>query len=310
MSPMNQSSVNTAHAPIRLLFTVHAIVLLLILNPFAMADIGLKPAEREKTEFDLKELLIPLPTTPEKPVMNSGANQKRGHGDLDDPCLPSLYNDWGEFSDEMEEHRRSNRIVGARISIDPTNYQICLEALLENGSIKEIIRQNAAVGDRKTPTPEGFFFINHIYCYPDVLFFGENSTPVRGLYGGFFAPLLLCDENRNCKRFNNLGLHGFQAAHHPNPGAIVPSTIGAVSAGCVRLSDPCGFKMELIRIVGIGSLRKNDRGYYHWLKMPVQVVVHGNEIQDADQTTIVSILENSISTMGTEFSNMLKWLYQ
>ena len=62
--------------------------------------------------------------------------------------------------------------------------------------------------------------------------------------------------------------------------------------------------------MGIGSLRKNDRGYYHWLKMPVQVVVQGNGIIDADQTTIVSMLENSIATMGEEFSNMLKWLYQ
>lgn len=307
---MNRFTVNMAYASIRLLFTVHAIVLLSIFSPFANADIGVEPVGREKTEFDLKELLSPLPTTTEKPATNSGRDRKSGDGDPDDPCLPSLYTNWGEFSDEMEDYRRSNRIIGARISIDPSNYQIFLEAILENGSTKEIIRQNAAVGDRKTPTPQGFFFINHIYCYPDVLFFGEDSTPVRGLYGGFFAPLLLCDEKRNCKRFNNLGIHGFQAAYHPNQAAIVPSTFGPVSAGCVRLSDPCAFKMELIRIVGLGSLRKNDRGYYHWLKMPVQVVVRGNGIIDADQTTIVSMLENSMATVGEEFSNMLKWLYQ
>ncbi len=306
---MIQSIVKLGGALNRPLSTLFAIMLLFCAHPCAMADISLESVDRENPLIDFTKAPKIVTTIPESPMNPSESDEER-RNDLDDPCLPAIYKDWSEFSIDMEDYRSSNRIVGARIAIDPANYQLCLEAILKNGTTKEIIRQNVAVGNGKTPTPEGSFFINHVYCYPDVLFFGENSKPVKGLYSGFFAPLLLCDQSRNCRRFNELGLHGFHAAHHPNPASINPHTFGAVSAGCVRISDPCGFKMELIRVVGIGSLRKNDRGYYHWLKKPVQVVVQGDDIHDADQTTIVSILGNSVSTMGVELSNIIKWLYQ
>ena len=306
---MIQEIRNIVYAPIKPHLSFCAMLLLLCVHTWAMADISLESIEREKKHDHFLEAPEEAINIPEGPVVPPGAIEQRAH-DLDDPCLPALYKDWSEFSIDMEDYRRSNQIVGATISIDPRNYQIRLEAILSNGGKKEIVRQNVAVGDPKTPTPDGFFIINHIYCYPDVLFFPENSKPIKGLYRAFFAPLHLCDQGRNCRRFNHLGLHGFHAAYHPNSGSINQQTFGAVSAGCVRISDPCSFKMELIRVIGIGSLRKNDRGCYHWLKKPVQVVVREEEIHHDNQTTIASILEESISTLGLEFSNIFKWLYQ
>ena len=306
---MIQAIRNVVYAPVKLHFYFCAMFLLLCVHTWAMADMSVESIEREKKLNHLLEEPEEVIVVPEKPVVSPGVNERRAH-DIDDPCLPALYKDWSEFSIDMEDYRRSNKIVGASISIDPANYQIRLEAILSNGKKKEIIRQNVGVGGPTSPTPEGFFIINHIYCYPDVLFFPENSEPIKGLYSGFFAPLHLCDQGRNCRRHNDLGLHGFHVAHHPNSDSINHQTFGAVSAGCVRVSDPCSFKMELIRLVGIGSLRQNDRGYYHWLKKPVQVVVQGEEIHDADQTTIASILEESISSFGLEFSNIIKWLYR
>lgn len=227
----------------------------------------------------------------------------------DDPCLPPLYKDWSEFSADSEDYRRRNGITGARILINLETYNIALEAIIPGGENKLVLSQNVAVGDTRTPTPQGSYILNHIYCYPDVLFFGDNSKPVSGLYNGFLAPLLVCDENMNCRRIKELGIHGFQGKFHPNLSAVNLETFGAVSAGCIRIPDPCSFKMELIRTVGIGPMKNNDRGSYHWLKKPVEVLAYKKDLETGENT-LVSILEESISTLGSEISNIVKSLYK
>ncbi len=270
----------------------------------SLADLGLQPLRAQTGLLDHTKESATGAITNDPPVLKQNA--------IDDPCLPSLYKDWAEFSLDSEDYRRSNRITGARIRVDLEKCRMTLDAILTDGTTRAVIDQNVAVGDPKTPTPVGALVMNHVYCYPDVLFFGEKSGPVHGLYNGFFAPLLKCDENGNCSRFNELGLHGFQAGNNPNQAPINPATFGAISAGCVRVSDPCALKMELIRLVGVGPLRKNDRGSYHWLRKPVQVVIRGVETQEQDreEVTLVSIIQDSISSLGSDFSNMLRWLTQ
>lgn len=227
----------------------------------------------------------------------------------DDPSLPSLYKDWSEFSADSEEYRRKNRIAGARIVINLQSYNLVLEAISDNGDTKSVVSQNVGVGNIQSPTPEGEFIINHIYCYPDVLLFDANSNPVPGVYDGFFAPLLVCDGKSNCRRVKELGLHGFQGKFYPNFAGINPGTSGAVSAGCVRIPNPSSFKMELIRVVGIGPIKKNERGSFHWLKKPIPVVVRGYDY-DQEMPTLVSIIEQSISSIGGELHNIFKSLYE
>lgn len=279
------------------------ILIILFFSSRTLADMALEPITPSHKPTGLTADSLKAPENSEQSTVKENA--------VDDPCLPPLYNDWEEFSSYSEDYRRNNNMAGARIVIDLVNFRMVLEAVIRDGTTRAIIEQNIAVGDPKTPTPVGSFIMNHIYCYPDVLFFGDGSTPVHGLYNGFFAPLLVCDENANCRRFNELGLHGYHAtALTSDSVSMSPSTFGALSAGCVRISDPCSFKMELIRVVGIGPLKKNDRGSYHWLKKPVQVVVKGEESPYAEGETIASILKNSISNLGDQFSHIFNWLNQ
>jgi len=171
-----------------------------------------------------------------------------------------------------------------------------LEGVRKDGSVEEVYRTHVGLGDVNSPTPDGNFVINHIYCYPDVVFFTVSGDRVPGLYNGFFAPLLLCEDRKHCKRFRDLGIHGFQgsAARRHNVSVASMDTYGAISAGCIRVPDPCRLKSELIRLVGIGPVKTNDRGTYHWLAKPVEVVIAGRYPGTEDQMTLVSIFEQSL----------------
>jgi len=214
----------------------------------------------------------------------------------DDPCLPALYKDWLEFSLATHENGSKAAIENIRVLINRSNYYLSLEVVEKGRAPRECYRTTVALGDPSSPTPSGRFVINHIYCYPDVLFFDSASEKVSELYNGFFAPLLLCEEyGGRCSRYNDLGIHGFRGSAHPNFSAIRPDTYGAVSGGCIRLPDPCSFKHELIRAVGVGPVKKNDRGSYHWLRRPVEVLIEGNYPGAAEDITIVDIVQKSLT---------------
>jgi hypothetical protein len=189
----------------------------------------------------------------------------------EDTCLPSIYKDWYELNRHV---RQSDALLNKsiRIVIDRSMFNLLIEEMNSEGDPEEIYRTQVALGDLRSPTPVGTFIINHIYCYPDVLFFGPSQQVVPHLYHGFFAPLLLCQPTGTCERFRDLGIHGFLPDARPN-SAIRPETFGAVSAGCIRLPDPCAFKHHLLRRVDLGPLKRNDRGSYHWLKKPVEVLI-------------------------------------
>lgn len=205
-----------------------------------------------------------------------------------DPCLPGLYRDWRELSIHNREGFTETRFKGARIVIDHKTFQLVLQGVLSDGSVEDVYETHVALGDAETPTPGGSFVINHIYCYPDVVFFDSSQEKIPALYKGFFAPLLACDEHGNCERFRELGMHGFEPSAYPQPDRIRPETFGAVSGGCIRLPDPCQFKTALIRLVGLGPLRKNDRGCYHWLNKPVEVRI------SEDDGILASILDGGL----------------
>jgi hypothetical protein len=72
-----------------------------------------------------------------------------------------------------------------------------------------------------------------------------------------------------------------------------------VSSGCIRIPNPCEFKTQLIRAVGIGPIRRNDRGCYHWLDKPVEVFIVDQE------TTIVSLVRGGLAQIGNRLKNLL-----
>jgi hypothetical protein len=222
-----------------------------------------------------------------------------------DPCLPGLYRDWLEFSLDQEEFRKNHGIVGARILIDRMKYQIRIQALIRDGTNRDSYRGAVALGALKSPTPKGRFIINHIYCYPDVIFFAPESQPVSNLYMGFFAPLQICDESGHCERYHELGLHGFERSAHPNPTSLHPGLYGPVSGGCVRVADPCSLKRHLIRLVGVGNLRNNDRGSFHWLRKNVEVVVFDEESEPDEALTLAKILEEGIVSLGSGLRSVM-----
>jgi len=215
-----------------------------------------------------------------------------------DPCLPGLYRDWREFSVDQIEFRKKHGIVGAKIEIDRMRYQLRLLALMVDGSTRETYRGNVAVGALKSPTPKGSFTINHIYCYPDVIFFASQSQPLANLYRGLFIPLQICDGFGRCERYNELGLHGFELSAHPNPETTQPGVFGPTSAGCVRIADPCAFKRHLISLIGVGKVLKNDRGSYHWLNKNVDVEIFDQESELEETVTLAKILEEGITSIG------------
>jgi hypothetical protein len=223
----------------------------------------------------------------------------------DDPCLSPLFRDWREFSQHVRETNPDVSCAAVRIVVDRSTFTIRVECQRRNGSTETSYTSAVGVGDFNSPTPEGSFIVNHIYCYPDVMFFGQKDERIPGLYNGFFAPLLSCDEAGRCHRHQDLGIHGFQASAHPNPRNLRPETAGAVSAGCIRVPDPCRMKHELIRLVGVGPLRRNDRGFYHWLNRPVEVVVEGTYPGGGDQTTVAGIVEQGVSELQRGLRNLL-----
>ena len=84
-----------------------------------------------------------------------------------DPCLPVLYNDWQELSKEEQGGRR-RAYAAFRIFINRTNLMLTFEGLRRDNMFEEIYSTHVGLGEINSPTPEGTYIINHIYCYPDV----------------------------------------------------------------------------------------------------------------------------------------------
>jgi hypothetical protein len=217
----------------------------------------------------------------------------------EDPCLPDGFREWHEVSIQGRDESDARQFVGARVIVDRSNYHLFVEGIRPDGSVEDIYNTRVGLGDVETPTPEGRFLINHLYCYPDVLFFGENKEKIPGLYGGFFAPMLACDESGKCRRFRDLGIHGFDPDSYPHPEAIKTDSFGPSSAGCIRVPDPCAFKKTLIRLVGVGPVKRNERGCYHWLNRPVEIWVVD------DSGILLSIVRNGFHAAGAGLGALL-----
>jgi len=209
-----------------------------------------------------------------------------------DPCLPVLYNDWQELSKEEQGGRR-RAYAAFRIFINRTNLMLTFEGLRRDNMFEEIYSTHVGLGEINSPTPEGTYIINHIYCYPDVLYFDPSSEKIPGLYNGFFAPLLVCDKRGRCARHRDLGIHGYNKGNTSRRVSL--QNYGYSSAGCVRVPDPCKLKSELIRYVGIGTIKQNERGSYHWLSKPITVVISDTYPDGLEETTLASIFQESLN---------------
>jgi hypothetical protein len=221
----------------------------------------------------------------------------------DDPCLPPLYKTWGEVSlAHMDQN--SERCSNLKIVIDRSSFRLAIECARPDGTVDEVYESEVGLGDLHSPTPAGRFVINHIYCYPDVVFFSSKNERVPSLYNGFFAPLLLCEPGGRCRRYNDLGIHGFQASAHPNPSSIRRETTGAVSAGCIRVPDPCRLKYTLISKVGIGDLHRDDRGFYYWLQHPIYVDIIGEYPGQEEYLNFVNLFEKSLTQVQEGMKNL------
>ncbi|MBI5571989.1 MAG: hypothetical protein HY914_18750 [Desulfomonile tiedjei] len=220
-----------------------------------------------------------------------------------DPCLPSLYRDWHEAALDCKGEAQERGFARLRIVLDRSVFRMSVEGLRKDGEAELIYESPIGIGDLHTPTPEGDYLINHIYPYPDVLYFSEAGDRISGLYKGFFAPLLVCDDSGDCRRHRDLGMHGFDVSAFPDSRAVRHESEGPVSAGCIRIPDPCAFKATLIRLVGVGPLRRNDRGSYHWLDKPVKVVVRGD--YPGTGSTLASIVEEGLIQVHNGLKGLL-----
>lgn len=224
----------------------------------------------------------------------------------EDPCLPSPYKDWYDFSKQAREG--DVPVAGrTRIVIDRSMFHLLIEEYNPGTFIEEIYATPVGLGYLRSPTPEGNFIINHIFCYTDVLFFSASQEAVPNLYNGFFAPLLECDVKGNCRRFNDLGIHGFAPDARPD-ASIRPETFGAVSAGCVRLPDPCSFKRHLLRRVELGPLKRNERGSYHWLKRPLEVIIVNGYTRTDPAAGFFDSVTSGLDKLGAKLKEMLQSL--
>jgi hypothetical protein len=220
-----------------------------------------------------------------------------------DPCLPTLYRDWQELSAE-EQGSRAREFIAYRIVINRTSFLLSFEGLRRDKTVQQIYSTYVGLGDLNTPTPEGHFIINHIYCYPDVLYFDPSSQKIAGLYNGFFAPILMCDQRGHCSRYRELGIHGYNK-NGASGRASRAQTYGAISAGCIRVPDPCRLKTELVRFVGIGAIRQNERGSYHWLNKRIEVTIADKYPESEDDMTLASILQQSLDQVQGGIKDIL-----
>jgi hypothetical protein len=214
----------------------------------------------------------------------------------------------------MSLHNQENvsyhAFAGFRIHIDRSNFEMTFEGIHRDNSVEEIYRTHVGLGDTESPTPAGRFLINHLYCYPDVVLFGESGEPVPEVYGGFFAPILLCDEQGRCERHRELGMHGFHHQGASDPQVTPVNTYGPISAGCIRLPDPCKFKASLIRLIGIGPMKRNDRGSYHWLNKPVEVIIDGAYPGGEEELTLLSLIREGAAQVQGGLKNVLDMFYR
>ncbi|GEM_PF-1898538 len=206
-----------------------------------------------------------------------------------DPCLQRGFTDWHDLSVHAEETASDEQFVDYRIVIYRAGFQLILQGIRGDGSTEPVYQTSVGLGAYESRTPLGRFLINHVYCYPDLLFYTDDNQIVPAVYDGFLAPLIVCDDEGVCERYRGMGLHGFNAAAHPDPEAVVAESVGPVSAGCIRVPHPCEFKSELIGRVGIGPTKRNERGSYHWLKRPVEVWIFEDE-----GFSILSILQTGL----------------
>lgn len=228
----------------------------------------------------------------------------------DDPCLPSLYKDWREMSVHNQESVSYHGFAAFRIHIDRSNFEMTFVGIHRNDSVEEIYRTRVGLGNPESPTPEGRFLINHVYCYPDVVVFDASGEAVPEVYEGFFAPIHICDEQGRCERYRELGMHGY---HHPgasDPHVTPVNTYGAVSSGCIRLPDPCKFKASLIRLVGVGPVKRNDRGSYHWLNKPVEVIIDGDYPGGEEELTLLSLIRDGAAQVQGGLKSVLDIFYR
>ena len=216
-----------------------------------------------------------------------------------DHCLPPLYRNWLEFCEQERSALKLAHYSGAAIVIDLSVFRLELCGTLPNGTAEVIYECPIGAGSFATPTPTGQYVINHVYCYPDVLFFAEGNRKISGLYNGFFAPLLRCDENGACSRYREMGIHGFDSTVFPDRSMIQVGTQGAVSSGCIRLPNPCRFKSLLIALARVGPPKKNERGSFHWLRSPVDVFIIDNS------PTILSLFEDGFDAITGALANIL-----
>jgi hypothetical protein len=223
----------------------------------------------------------------------------------EDPCLPPLFKDWSEYAAYEKGVGYGNNGIRYRIVIDKTNFDLRFEAIGKNDSATLVYDTHVALGDIHTPTPEGNFWINHVYCYPDVMYFAaESAEPIPGLYNGFMAPILVCDSNGKCRRYRDLGLHGYKSTPLTRTVSSRPGTFGAISAGCIRVPDPCRLKAAIIKHVGIGPLKRNDRGSYHWLNKPVEVIIASSYPEIAENTNFASAVQQGLEQVHDGIKNI------
>ncbi len=216
-----------------------------------------------------------------------------------DPCLPKGSQDWKEAFQSGIYRQDPGGYIDLRLVIDRASYTMVFQGLKANGHIEELYRSQVGLGTHEAMTPVGLFYINHVYCYPGVIYFTDSGDSIKDLYAALFAPLLKCDSNGDCFRYEQLGIHGLNPNLLPSGDQGVFQLYGPVSEGCVRIPDPCGFKRTLIHFAGIGPIKRNDRGYYHWLNKPVRVEVV-DEIGWSVFTSVVSAIGRLFEVQSVE----------
>ena len=291
------------------------LVIILLLAGIVLFQAGSLPAEPPEVldppVAAPSDQTWPAPTTSLPPVQQStGTEASPEIPDLwidpapapDDPCLPPLYRNWREFALDCREIRES-RFQSVRIVINSSHFQLAVEVIGKDGSVHCVYETPVALGSPHTPTPQGRFVINHLYCYPDVIYFDKAFGEIPGLYKAFFAPVLLCDEAGRCRRYRDLGLHGYDARAYPN--SVPQITYGPASAGCIRVPDPCKLKKLLIRLVGVGPLRKDDRGSYHWFNRPIEVAIGGEYPWIDEASSVQAALQDSLKKVQSGLEYLL-----
>lgn len=173
------------------------------------------------------------------------------------------------------------------IEVSHSRHFFKLVGRASGGGHEVLYECNVGLGSREFPTPQGVYYVTHIYddspwwIPPPNRAWAAGQSPSRRIYGGTMAPLLKKRPLKDKKSVvtsedkieKKVKLDDYGYRFH---GTNAPRSIGRnQSHGCVRMIPDDAKKVAAIikQFVGVARREESENGSYAILKAPVRLTI-------------------------------------